>query len=442
MHRSPEASNSGRPNDIVGLSSGRARPSSGSNGQVVQRQGNQWRPIAPPAKPPPGKPAKFDHTYDEGDALDDVSAYALDVDNESQVMPGGGVALTDEQMAKLDSFWSANGVNSATQRKSLVKTASTRGLYRDPARLIERMVELEDSLWRAVNIQDIDMGVLVGRFPRVLYFEPDFLVEKLRLMRDLLPGVNLRRVIERNPQILSMDATCTLPAKMRELSVLLPHTDVIRLIELHPKVLSINVGGKVAENLAALQALMKTAGVVETAVEVMVAYSPRLLTSDVTGTIRRRLEQIERVSPGAFRRYSDKPATMARLLCASERSIDRIAYLRQMRSTDIVAEGKVGSGGEVEFEVVSGGDFGGGFGGNGGSGSTKRGERKINSEIRAVTLSAAEFSSRFPDFPQWQKSYEKTRKAESAEAVRNGSDAAAKRAVEESARYIRAKITP
>ena len=81
MPRSPEASNSGRPNDIVGLSSGRARPSSGSNGQVVQRQGNQWRPIAPPAKPPPWKPAKFDHTYDEGDALDDVSAYALDVDN-------------------------------------------------------------------------------------------------------------------------------------------------------------------------------------------------------------------------------------------------------------------------------------------------------------------------------------------------------------------------
>ena len=121
-----------------------------------------------------------------------------------------------------------------------------------------------------VNIQDIDMGVLVGRFPRVLYFEPDFLVEKQRLW--ICPGENLRRVIERNPQILSMDATCTLPAKMRELSVLLPHTDVIRLIELHPKVLSINVGGKVAENLANLKALMKTAGVVETAVELMVAY--------------------------------------------------------------------------------------------------------------------------------------------------------------------------
>ena len=454
--RSTGASDGERPDGFVGLSSGRpGKPSSGSNGRVVQRQGNQWRPIAPPAKPPPGKPAsntKFDHTYDEGDAFDDVSAYALDVDNESQVMPGGGVALTDEQMAKLDKFWSANGVKSATQRKNLVKTAFTRGLYRDPERLIERIVELEDSLWRAVNIQDIDMGVLVGRFPRVLYFEPDFLVEKLRLMRDLLPGVNLRRVIERNPQILSMDATCTLPAKMRELSVLLPHTDVIRLIELHPKVLSINVGGKVAENLANLKALMKTAGVVETAVELMVAYSPRLLTSDVTGTIRRRLEQIEKVSPGTFRRYSDKPATLARLLCASERTIDRIAYLRRMRSEDVVAEGVVSSEvrfgtvgsppSVVDFEVVSGGSFGGGFGGNGGLGSTKLGERKINSEIRAVTLSAAEFSERFPDFPEWQKAYEKTRKAESAEAVRNGSDAAAKRAVEEAARYIRAAFTP
>ena len=118
-----------------------------------------------------------------------------------------------------------------------------------------------------------------------------------------------------------------------------------------------------------------------------------------------------------------------------------------MRSEDVVAEGKVSSEvrtGEVgspsssvvDFEVVSGGSFGGGFGGNGGSGSTKLGERKINSEIRAVTLSAAEFSERFPDFPEWQKAYEKTRKAESAEAVRNGSDAAAKRAVEEAARYF------
>jgi hypothetical protein len=34
----------------------------------------------------------------------------------------------------------------------------------------------------------------------------------------------------------------------------------------------------------------------------MVAYNPRLLTSDVCGTVRRRMAHLERMSPGTFRR--------------------------------------------------------------------------------------------------------------------------------------------
>ena len=150
------------------------------------------------------------------------------------------------------------------------------------------MDELEDSLWRAVGVADLDTGVVVGRFPKVLYFEPEFLVERVRLLRDLLPAVNLRRVIERNPQVLTMDMTCTLPAKMRELSVLLPRTDVIHLIETHPKILSTNVGRGVSANVAALKRLMRDVGVVEEAVEIMVAHNPRLLSSDVEGDGRPR----------------------------------------------------------------------------------------------------------------------------------------------------------
>jgi len=169
----------------------------------------------------------------------------------------------------------------------------------------------------------------VGRSPKMLYFEPDYLVERLRLLRDLLPNVNLRRIIERNPQVLGMDMTCTLPAKMRELSVLLPHTDVIHLIETHPKILSMNVGGAVSRNLFNLKALMVEAGVVEAGVEVMVAYMPRLLTSDILGTVRRRLQHIERMAPGTFRHYADKPASLSRMLCASERALDRIGFLAE-----------------------------------------------------------------------------------------------------------------
>ena len=53
-----------------------------------------------------------------------------------------------------------------------------------------------------MGISEIDIGVMVGRFPKVLYFEPEFQIERLRLLRSLLPNVNLRRVIERNPQVL------------------------------------------------------------------------------------------------------------------------------------------------------------------------------------------------------------------------------------------------
>ena len=297
--------------------------------------------------------------------MDDPAAedYALDIDLDAQVVPGGGVRLTAEQKRRLNRFWAANGVKSAPHRKNLVGRAEHQGLFRDPPRLLERMVSLEDSLWRALGIAEIDMGVIVGRYPKVLFFDADFLVERLRLLRDLLPSVNLKRIIERNPMVLSMDMTCTLPAKMRELSVLLPHTDVIHLIETHPKILSSNVSNAVSKNLANLKSLMAEVGIVEAGVEVMVAYNPRLLNSDVTGTLRRRMEHVESMSPGTFARYKDKPASVSRMLCASEKALDRIAYLK-----------------EVHPSVTS-------------------------SEIRTVNLPAAKFKERYPDFDRWQEGY-------------------------------------
>jgi hypothetical protein len=231
----------------------------------------------------------------------------------------------------LDAFWRHEGVASASHRASLVRAASTRGLFRDPARLSARMDELEDSLWRAVGVADLDTGVVVGRFPKVLYFEPEFLVERVRLLRDLLPAVNLRRVIERNPQVLTMDMTCTLPAKMRELSVLLPRTDVIHLIETHPKILSTNVGRRVSANVAALKRLMRDVGVVEEAVEIMFAHNPRLLSSDVEGTVTSRLRALERAEAGTVARYAEKPASLARMLCASAKAVNRLRFLREVK---------------------------------------------------------------------------------------------------------------
>lgn len=253
------------------------------------------------------------------------SGYRLEIDP-SQVAPGG-VRLTDAQKATLDAFWREHGVSSKTHRATLTRVGETKGLFRDPDRLVERMVELEDVMWRAVGVADVAVGAVVGRYPKSLYFDPDFLVERLRLLRDLLPGADLKKLIERNPQILAMDMTHTLPAKMRELSVLLPNSDVVRLIETHPKLLSVNVQSRVRANLADLKGMLRVAGVVDTAVEVMVVHNPRLLTSDIRRTVAKRATRLESLRPGAIAFYAEKPASLSRILCASERALDRLAYV-------------------------------------------------------------------------------------------------------------------
>ena len=42
-------------------------------------------------------------------------------------------------------------MHSASHRRGLIRRAERQGLFRDPERLLERMVELEDLLWRAVG---------------------------------------------------------------------------------------------------------------------------------------------------------------------------------------------------------------------------------------------------------------------------------------------------
>lgn len=257
--------------------------------------------------------------------FDSVSGSSLRIADD-QIVPGG-VALTPNQKQTLDRFWCQHGVVSKAHRLLLIKTAAKKGLFRSPDRLVAKMMNLEDTTWRAVGITNLDVGKVVGRYPKSLYFDDDFLVERLRLLRDLLPGADLKKLLERNPQVLAMDMTHTLPAKMRELSKLLPNTDVVRLIETHPKILSVNVGAKVRDNLIDLKGLLKVANVVDTAVEVMVVHNPRLLTSDIKGTVSKRAVYLEKLRPGSIASLSAKPASLSRILCASEKALDRIAYV-------------------------------------------------------------------------------------------------------------------
>jgi len=270
----------------------------------------------------------------------------------------GTVNLTREQRKILDAFWIGVGVKSKSHRDRLIVQASKAGLYRDPVRLLERLAQLEDALWLGASLSGCDLGAIVGRCPRVIYCDLDWTAEKVEFLRELLPTVNLKTLIERNPQVLSMDLTHTLPAKLRELSKLLPYADVFALIDSHPKLLSMNISSSVSANVCSMRATLAAQGVSEATVEAMIMYSPRILTTNPE-TFAARCEQLERSSPGSIATYALKPASLARMLTSSERVISRISFLRE-----------------------------------------KHPEEKM-SDVVAVNTSAAKFEERFPDFNDW-----------------------------------------
>ena len=246
--------------------------------------------------------------------------------DEKQIAQVGHVQLTRDQVKILDAFWIGVGVKTKAHRERLIAQASKAGLYRDPVRLLERLAALEDALWVGGSISGADLGVIVGRFPRVIYCDLDWTSEKIELLRELLPTVDLKRLIEKNPQILSMDMTRTLPAKIRELSKLLPYTDVFALIDSNPKLLSMNISSSVAQNVSQIRATLAAEGVSELALESMVMYAPRLLCTNPS-IFSARIRQLARTSPGAVQQYALKPASLARLLTSSERALSRIQFL-------------------------------------------------------------------------------------------------------------------
>ena len=300
------------------------------------------------------------HGHGEMLLREDLISALMEVDASTQVKEAGSVSLTREQVKIMEAFWIGVGVRKKAHRERLIDMACKAGLYRDPVRLLERLAQLEDALWLGASLSGVDLGVIVGRCPRVIYCDLDWTAEKLELLRELLPTVDLKRLIERNPQVLGMDFTMTIPAKLRELSKLLPYTDVFALIDSHPKLLSMNISSSVSSNLRAMRQTLASEGVSESTVEAMIMYSPRLLTTN-PNTFADRCAQLARTKPGAIQQYALKPASLARMLTSSERVISRLAFLHERHPHD------------------------------------------TTSAIVAVNTSAAKFIERFPDFEEWSQ---------------------------------------
>jgi len=265
------------------------------------------------------------------------------------------VQLAPWQLDALDAFWERAGVRSAAGRKRLVALASTVLLFRSPAELQTRLAALRAALWHAAGIRGADTGGMVARYPRLLCGALAYqLPLKLQALQAGLPGVDLQRLLERCPQLLSLEPHATVLARAHALLRLLgPGADVLRLAELHPPLLTVSVPRTVEP---ALGALREALGGDAARAAAAAAAAPRLLTS-VPATLRRRAALLEQLAPGALA-AARSPAVAARLLSASEAALQRIAYLR-------------GAGEEL-------------------------------SPLRAVSLSAAAFAARFPGWAAWE----------------------------------------
>ena len=214
-------------------------------------------------------------------------------------------------------------------------------------------------LWLAAGIYDANVGAMVGRFPRVLCGDIAVSVSlKVTALAAGLPGVDLKRLLEASPQLLSLDPHTTVIARAHTLAALLPRRDVLRMCELHPPLLTVCAQRTVAPALGALRAALAAHGAAKNCADAVVERAPRLLTT-APATAAARMALLERVAPGTVHALRNKPASLARLLCASERALMRIRFLREEHPKEALGPS------------------------------------------RAVGLTAADFAERFPAFDAW-----------------------------------------
>ena len=263
-------------------------------------------------------------------------------------------------------------------RARLVSLAGTVLLFRSPVMIVgacverrgaahvtdtrsERLQQLRTALWLAAGINNVDVGSMVGRYPRLIAGDLTVAVPlKLNALQEGMPGIDLKRLVEAVPQLLSLDPEVSVITRAYALLELLPRRDVLRMCELHPQLLSVDTQRVVVPAYNALRSELASYGLRGAIASQVAEKTPRLLTT-TPGTIAARLALLERISPGTISALQKRPSSLARLMCASERALMRIKFLREVDPG-------------VELNPVT-----------------------------AVCLSVAEFKRRYPQFDAWVK---------------------------------------
>jgi len=298
------------------------------------------------------------------------------------------VTLSQSEVLMLDTFWHNQGVERAAHRARLVEMAQKHLLFRQPPRLASQMAILRHTLFSAVGLADVNLGMMVGRYPRVLMGDTaNTIGQKLVNLRKLMPYLDLRRLVERNPHVLHMDINSVI-AKIQALRQLLPEADLLNIIDTHPPLLGCDIENTVAYHFEDLRALLEiSSSLPQGSTQKVVEAMPRLLTSDIGGTTVVRWRRLLEIIPEVEVLYADKPASIGRLLCASEAGIERLAFMRECHPDHLALE----PGGKRRWGHLS--------------------------PIRVVTDSRAVFCKKYPDFLVWENEQMSRRRARIASRI-------------------------
>jgi hypothetical protein len=270
------------------------------------------------------------------------------------------------------------GVKKKEHRTRLVSLAGTVLLFRSPVMIAgacvvlcgaahvsdtraERLQQLRTALWLTAGINNVDVGSMVGRYPRLIAGDITVAVPlKLNALQEGMPGIDLKRLLEAMPQLLSLDPEVSVITRAYALLELLPRRDVLRMCEMHPQLLTVDTQRVVVPAFNALRSELASYGLRGAIASQVAEKTPRLLTT-TPATLAARLALLERISPGTIMALKKRPSSLARLMCASERALMRIKFLQEADPG-------------VELNPVT-----------------------------AVCLSVAEFKRRYPQYDDWVK---------------------------------------
>lgn len=193
---------------------------------------------------------------------------------------------------ELEEFWISVGVTNRSYLSKLLAIKSS--VRRNPVFLRERLTAIAV----ATRVNSIEASArLVARAPGLLSYDPATLSAKVDTLTSYLVGVDVVKMIQRQPTLLQRDVDVQVARKLAEMALYFPD-DLATMVERQPALLFVDVGG-FKEKVARLHRIMAADfnGTTESDVNALLAKAPALLSYSID-TIEQTLEDWKLLLPG------------------------------------------------------------------------------------------------------------------------------------------------